>query len=153
MPIWKIWSYGYWPIKLYFFDVGLACYLLGLNNPDHIESHPLKGALFENFIITEVMKHYCNHAKPSNLYFFRDHVGNEVDLILDRGDKLISVEIKSAQTINKSFFKGLDYYQQLAKEKNNKRTIIYAGNESYQIKDIQIFSYRDLNNFFNFIAN
>ena len=95
--------------KLYFFDVGLASYLLGIHQPELIDRHPLRGALFENFIITEILKGRYNQGKVSNIYFFRDHVGNEVDIVLDYGDKVTSIEIKSAQTVNSSFYKGLNY--------------------------------------------
>lgn len=134
--------------KLFFYDVGLAAYLLGISNAEHMQTHPLKGLLFENFIVTELVKNRFNHIKDSNIYFFRDHVGNEVDVILDYGNTLLSVEIKSAETIHADFFKGLYFYQNLAGNKNTKRFLIYAGKESYEMHGIKIYSYHDLDQFF-----
>src|SRR3990167_887700 len=107
--------------KLYFYDVGLAAYLLGITNPAHVQSNPLRGELFENFIVSEFLKNRYNHVLNNNLYFFRDHVGNEIDLILDYGSELVSVEIKAGSTISDHYFKGIDYYHQLTKNKNKKR--------------------------------
>lgn len=130
--------------KLYFYDIGLVSYLLGMRSPEQTIQHPLKGALFENFVIAEFMKNCFNHVQDSNLYFFRDNVGNEVDLLLDYGNEIISVEIKSAETINSSFFKGLNYYQKLSGEKNTQRIVIYAGTNDRRQQDIDIYSYHSL---------
>lgn len=135
--------------KLFFYDVGLAAYLLGITNAEHMKTHPLKGLLFENFIVTELVKNRFNHVKDSNVYFFRDHAGNEVDVILDYGNTLLSIEIKSAETIHPDFFKGLNFYQNLAGSKNTKRFLIYAGKESYERQGINIYSYHDLDQFFS----
>ena len=126
--------------KLYFYDVGLAAYLLGIADSSHIQSHPLRGELFENFIVSEFLKNRYNHVKDNNLYFFRDHIGNEVDLILDYGSELVSVEIKAGSTISSDYFKGLHYYQQLSEIKNKKKIMIYAGNESLRYHDIDVYS-------------
>lgn len=134
--------------KLYFYDVGLASYLLNISNPEHLTSHPSKGLLFENFIVCEFLKNRFNNAKENNIYFFRDHAGNEVDMILDYGDSLYSVEIKSSETIHSDFFKGLNFYHHFAKNKNTKRFVIYAGKESYETQGIKIYSYYDLEKLF-----
>lgn len=135
--------------KLYFYDVGLAAYLLGINNPDHVQNHPLRGELFENFVVTEFLKNRYNHVENNNLYFFRDHVGNEVDLILDYGSELVSIEIKSGSTISTEYFKGLQYYQQLSGAKNKKCIVVYAGEQSIQYKNVNIYSCFDLQTLFN----
>lgn len=134
--------------KLYFYDVGLSAYLLGISNPAHLLTNPAKGFLFENFIITEFIKNRFNQAKDSNIYFYRDHAGNEVDIILDYGDQLYSIEIKSSETINTEFFKGLHFYKNLAGNKNTRRFLVYAGTKSYETNEIKIFSYQDLNQLF-----
>jgi len=134
--------------KLYFYDVGLAAYLLGISNSAHLLTNPAKGFLFENFIVTEFIKNRFNHVKDSNIYFYRDHAGNEVDIILDYGDELYSIEIKSSETINTEFFKGLHFYQNLAGTKNTRRFIVYAGTESYETNQIKIFSYQHFNQLF-----
>jgi uncharacterized protein len=70
--------------KLYFFDTGLLCYLLGITRPEQILNHALKGQLFENFVINELLKKRYNHAQQSNLFFFRDSAGNEIDVLVDK---------------------------------------------------------------------
>ncbi len=112
--------------KLYFCDVGLASALLGVKKESHILSHPLKGALFENLIIIEKLKQKLNTAKEPELYYFRDNVGNEVDLLEDMGNKIISYEIKTSKTLSRSLFKGLDFYKEL-NPYNKKSVLIYTG--------------------------
>ena len=97
--------------KLYFCDVGLASALLGIKKENHISSHPLKGALFENLIIIEKLKQSLNKAEEPSLYYFRDNTRNEVDLLEEKGNQILSYEIKSSQTLNRSLFKGLDFYK------------------------------------------
>lgn len=109
---------------MYFYDVGLAVFL-EINNESYIDSHPMKGDLFENFIVTEFLKNRFNHVMISDLYFFRDNIGNEIDIILDYSTKFVSVEIKSSSTIQPKTFKGLDYYHKLAGEKNTKRYCLW----------------------------
>jgi len=100
--------------KLYFLDIGLAIHLLGVEHPEQLVSHPLRGELFETFVIGEFLKYRYNHGKRSNLFYFRDHVGNEVDLVIETGSGTVPVEIKSSKTITPRFFKGLDYYKKIA---------------------------------------
>lgn len=130
--------------KLYFYDVGLATYLLGITHKDHVETHPLKGSLFENFVVAEILKHRFNNVEENNLYFFRDHVGNEVDLLLDYGNEIVSVEIKMGKTLNSDFFKGLQYYAQINKTENKGRYIVYGGAEHHVSHDMEAFPYSQL---------
>lgn len=135
--------------KLYFCDVGLACYLLGISDVSHVQTHPLRGELFENFVVCEFLKNRFNHAKSNNLYFFRDHVGNEVDLLLDYGQALVSVEIKSGATLSSDYFKGLKYYKELSGKKNIRSYVVYAGAESMQYHDAMVYSYDKLPTLFD----
>ena len=114
--------------KLYFCDVGLASFLLGIRKESHIVSHPLKGALFENLVIIEKLKQQLNKAEDPSLYYFRDSKGNEVDLLEDKGDQIISYGIKSGQTLTRQLFKGLDFYKKLNRE-NKKSVLVYTGKE------------------------
>ncbi len=93
--------------KLYFYDVGLACWLLGLREPDQVSRDPLWGSLFENFIIMEALKDRLNAGESAEMYFYRDSDGNEVDLLLPTGGKLHALEIKAGATVNSDYFKGL----------------------------------------------
>ena len=93
--------------KLYFFDVGLAAYLLGIETPLQVTTHPLKGFLFENLVVVEALKHRFNQGKRSNLSFYRDSSGTEVDLLCSLADKFLAVEVKAGETVSSSFFSNL----------------------------------------------
>ena len=93
--------------KLYFHDVGLACWLLGLRSAEQVARDPLWGSLFENFVIMEAMKDRLNAGETSEMYFYRDSEGNEVDLLIPVGTKMHAIEIKAGATINPDYFKGL----------------------------------------------
>jgi predicted AAA+ superfamily ATPase len=93
--------------KLYFYDTGLACWLLGLRTPEQVQRDPLWGALFENFVVAEALKDRFNQGENSPLYFYRDSVGNEVDLLMPVGRQLHGIEIKAGGTVNPDYFKGL----------------------------------------------
>ncbi|NQT47315.1 MAG: ATP-binding protein [Candidatus Omnitrophica bacterium] len=130
--------------KLYFVDPGLAAYLLDIQSPKHIANHPLKGAIFETFVVSEILKARLNDGKQSNLYYFRDNIGNEVDLILDYGNKVRPIEIKLGKTINSDFFKGLMYYKKLNSKNADKGCIIYGGKESSSRSKFDVFAYKDI---------
>jgi hypothetical protein len=113
--------------KLYFYDVGLASYLLGITNSAQISRDPLRGSLFENMVITEVVKHYFNTGQDQPLYFFRDNHHFEVDLMIKRADKLIALEIKSAQTFNADFLKGINRLTELMPGRITSDYLVYDG--------------------------
>jgi len=114
--------------KLYFYDVGLACFLLSIQRVSHVDPHPLRGALFENLVMMEFLKHRLHRGLRSNLYFWRDPKGHEVDLIIDQGPYVTPVEIKSSQTIHGSFFKGLSTFSRRVKQHQVIHpTLVYAG--------------------------
>jgi predicted AAA+ superfamily ATPase len=117
--------------KLYFTDTGLASWLLSIQSPSEIEKVSLyKGALFENFVINEMLKNRFNAGKKNNLYYFKDSNGNEIDLIVDNGKELLAVEIKSAKTLATDFFKGLDYWKKISGY--SKGYLIYNGIEEFK---------------------
>lgn len=115
--------------KLYFFDTGLACSLLGIQNAEQLDRHFAKGALFENFVVVELMKQFYNKGIRPQFYFWRDSTGHEVDLLVDFGGKLFPIEIKSGRTPNSSFFDGLDFFNNLAGLEAQNGTVIYGGAE------------------------
>jgi predicted AAA+ superfamily ATPase len=129
--------------KLYFIDCGLACNLLDMQNPGHLANHPLKGSLFETFIVSEILKQQLNRSLRPNLYYWRDNVGHEIDLILDFGTTVLPIEIKSGKTITSDFFKNLDYYRKL-NSSSAKALLIYGGDESYIEKNTWILSYKKI---------
>jgi len=130
--------------KLYFTDCGLAAYLLDIQSAKHIAHHPLKGAIFENFSVSEILKARTNQGKNSNIYFFRDNIGNEVDVLLENGAYVTPVEIKLGSTINDDYFKGLRYYQKINKKNTVKPALIYGGNENQRRGAFGIFSYKNI---------
>ena len=129
--------------KLYFIDCGLACNLLDIQNPEHLANHPLRGSLFETLIVSEILKQQLNRSLRPNLYYWRDNVGHEIDLILDFGTTVLPIEIKSGKTITSDFFKNLDYYRKL-NSSSAKALLIYGGDESYIEKNTWILSYKKI---------
>jgi predicted AAA+ superfamily ATPase len=118
--------------KIYFYDVGLACNLLGIETSSHLTNHPLRGGLFENLIVAESIKHRFNEGKSSNLFFYRDSAGNEIDLILEYSNKLLPIEIKSAKSINSSFFDNINLFYKTFSNSHNLKSgslLIYSGSE------------------------
>jgi predicted AAA+ superfamily ATPase len=119
--------------KLYFYDVGLAAYLLGIENSRQIATHPLKGGLFENLVILEALKSRYNRAKRSNLFFYRDSNGNEVDLIYTLANRLVAVEIKAGETVSRQFFTSLSKLRKLLPEQIAGEVLVYGG-DSQQVR-------------------
>ena len=115
--------------KLYFYDTGLVCHLLRITDPDMLVQHHYKGALFENLIVTELLKNRFNKGQRSNLYFWRESSGYEIDVLIDEGAQQIPIEIKSGQTINSDWLKGLKYWQSLTKQGANDSYVIYGGDD------------------------
>ncbi|MFH1846267.1 MAG: ATP-binding protein [Candidatus Omnitrophota bacterium] len=130
--------------KIYFYDVGLVSYLLGIHTPEQLETHPLRGYLFETYIVSEIIKSRFNRVQENNLYYFRDNVGNEIDLVLDYGNTVFPIEIKAGTTFAEDMLKGLKYYSKLNKDLTHKPSLIYGGEKSFDYKNYSINSYRDL---------
>ncbi len=120
--------------KLYFYDTGLACSLLGINDSKQILTHSAKGALFENMMVIEFLKERYNNGELDNLFFWRDKTGNEVDVLQDNGPSLTATELKAGETIAQDAFKGLDYFKAI----NTKKIIaqlIYGGKQEQKRTD------------------
>lgn len=130
--------------KLYFYDTGLLCWLLGIRDADQLRVNPLRGAIFENFVISEIMKTSFARGEPPNLYFWRDHVGLEVDLIRDKGQTLWPVEIKSGQTIATDFFKNLNKWVGLAGASAGQPCLVYGGDKDQARSQCRILSWRNV---------
>ena len=121
--------------KLYFYDPGLASYLLGAKTEQHIKSHPLRGNLFENLIILEALKYRFNRGRGNNLFFWRDNTGNEVDLLIEHGPDISAVEIKAGATINRDYFKGLRTFSRRLGRPPHSSHLVYDGSERQQRSD------------------
>ena len=124
--------------KLYFLDTGLASWLLGIQNSEQLATHVQRGALFETWVISELFKARCNAGEPSNLYFWRDRSGHEVDLLIDHETQLSALEIKSGQTVNQDYFKGLDFWCKLAGEFSGKAWLVYGGDGRQIRSDVTV---------------
>ena len=124
--------------KLYFYDVGLVSWLLGIRTTEHIATHPLRGAIFENFVIAELIKSSLNKGERPQLYFWRDSNGNEVDVIVEQGNRLMPIEIKSGKTVTREAFSGLNKWRDLAGDAVMEPTLIYGGAEEYNHNGIRV---------------
>ena len=131
--------------KLYFHDTGLAAFLLGIRDTEHLSIHSSRGALFENFVISELLKKRFNAGLSANLYFWRNNIGDEIDVILEQGSKLQPIEIKSAQTIAPQFMSGLNKWMGIAGETALPPQLIYGGTESMTRNGVQILSWQAIN--------
>jgi uncharacterized protein len=127
--------------KIYFYDVGLCAFLNGVKNEDHISALPSRGSLFENFIIAEVLKINAHNNLKDEFYFFRDKNKKEVDLLINKGLKILPYEIKSSMTFNSDFMQNLKYYSSLTGSENI-GNIIYGG-ETQRRSDFTIYNYFD----------
>lgn len=113
--------------KLYFYDTGLACCLLEIKSSSQVASHYLRGGLFENMVINEFMKRKFNIGDHPSFSFWRDSNGSELDLLMNEGEHIEAVEIKSGQTYNPDFFKNMKYWGNLSGEDISHRRVIYGG--------------------------
>ena len=131
--------------KIYFYDVGLVCYLLGIQNAHQLETHPLRGQIFENMVVAEILKHRMNHGLDNNLFFYRDRSQYEVDVVLD--DSLLSVsafEVKLASTIHNDFYKSLKYFKSLFEQETVVTQVINTGTDKNNDPITGHFNYRDI---------
>ncbi len=121
--------------KLYFHDTGLLCYLLGVREPKELVRHPLRGAVFENWVTTEIIKAHTHRATTPRLSFYRDRAKMEVDMVLERVDRILAIEIKSGQTVAGDFFKSLTAFAQLMHNADESRPVqsyLVTGGDQYQ---------------------
>ncbi len=128
--------------KLYFFDTGLCCSLLELETESHVNTHPLRGALFENLIILELLKTRFNNGQRGNLFYWRDRSGNEIDVLIDQSSQVIPVEIKTAATFSTDYLKGINYWKKINKA-TKKAYVIYTGKSS-AIDNTNILNWNDI---------
>ena len=131
--------------KLYFYDTALVCYLLGIRNTSQLTTHPLRGAIFEGMVVTELIKKRTNAGLEINLFYWRDKTGHEIDIIIDEGGKLLPIEIKYGKTIINEFFKNIEYWSNLSK--SNKAILLYAGEQNQKRTDgKEILNWRSIIN-------
>lgn len=130
--------------KIYFCDTGLVCFLLGIRSPQELNTHPMRGAVFENLVVCDFMKRQFNFNLNSSLYFYRDNK-KEVDLLREDGMNVAAFEIKVAQQDNTSFYGGLDYLRKIYGESIRSTQVIYSGDTERDV------FYGGLYNYSNFL--
>lgn len=130
--------------KLYFYDTGLACSLLGIKKQEQLPIHFIYGSLFENFIINEFFKTTFNKGEAAEYYFWRDKSGKEIDLLVETGSHLFPIEIKAGKTSSKDFFKNLVYWSKLSENSAENNYVIYGGDKSFTLTLGNIISWKEL---------
>ncbi len=134
--------------KLHFFDSGLLCYLLGIREPEQLRLHPLRGAVFESWAVSELYKVNVNNGRQPQMFHYREARGPEIDLIIEQNRNLSAVEIKSGATVNRDFFKHLtifkDRMKMVDRQKAIRSHVVYGGKESQNRSDVQIWQWRDV---------
>ena len=127
--------------KLYFIDTGLLCYLLRIRDARELRIHGMRGAVFENWVIGELFKNYHNRGREPDFYFWRDSRGNEIDLVLDLGQRLLPIEIKSGETVAEDFFKGLEHWRRLTGKAEAPGALVYGGERSYHQRGFAVYAW------------
>jgi predicted AAA+ superfamily ATPase len=128
--------------KLYFYDTGLCSSLLEIENEKQMANHPLRGALMENLMIIELLKSRLNRGLRSNLFYWRDRTGNEIDLLLDQSDAVVPIEIKSSTTFHLDFLKGIRYWQKL-NPKLKSSYLVFNGKDG-QVEKTKILNWKNI---------
>lgn len=127
--------------KLYFYDSGLLSYLLGITSSETLVAHAFRGHVFETWVISELIKGRRNRGLRENIFFWRDNTGHEIDCVIDQGDSLIPLEIKSGKTVSSDFFKGLTYWSKISGKYTERMYIVYAGSMDQPRKKGQVLSW------------
>ena len=130
--------------KLYFYDTGLAARLVGIEDENQLMTHPLRGALFENWVITELLKTLANKGKKDCLSFWRSHVGHEVDVVAQRAGKLIPIEIKAGATLVGEWFGSLTWWLEQAQSEAGQPFLVYGGDQRMKRNKIEVIPWKAL---------
>ena len=130
--------------KLYFYDTGVACSLLGIREQEQVNLHYMKGSLFENLILNEFIKRSFNRGENRQPYYWQDNHGKEIDCLLVNGEKVTAVEIKSGKTMSTSYFENLNYWRSLAALPENQEFVVYGGDQSMQTGAGTLISWKNL---------
>lgn len=121
--------------KLHFLDSGLVCWLLGIRGADDLRAHPLRGAIFESWVVSEILKHRINHGEHGHMFYYRDQHGMETDLVIEHGKKLTIVEAKAGQTITSDMFKAASRVQDVLSSVRPTETIIVHAGSATQARE------------------
>jgi len=124
--------------KLYFYDVGLASWLCGIEDARQLATHPLRGNFFENMVMMEALKHRLNQGKRNNLLFYRDSSGNEIDILYARLQRYVAIEVKSGETVTTDYFRGIKKFAGNFPELVEEKVVVYGGRESQDRNGIRV---------------
>lgn len=130
--------------KLYFCDVGLDAWLLGIRDAASLDVHAARGALFETHVISELMKQRLNAGQPLDLYFWRDHVGHEVDVLIEHAKGLQALEIKSGSTFASDGTDALKKWQKWVGDESSQPSLVYGGADSYEREGLHVWGWQDV---------
>jgi hypothetical protein len=134
--------------KLHFLDSGLACYLLNIREPEQLRYHPLRGAIFESWVVSELYKAQVHRGEQPNLYHYRESRGLEIDVLVDRGDRLHAIEIKSAATVAPDFFKCFGPFSERVRSTGLpaqiENVVVYGGEASQLRSTARIIAWKDV---------
>ncbi len=125
--------------KLYFLDTGLLCFLLRIRAPGELDLHAARGGVFESFVVSEIYKNFLHRGAPPDLYFWRDAGGHEVDIVVELGNRLLPLEVKSARTVASDFFDGLRYWQQLPGQGSGPAALIHGGDRQFRQHGVSVY--------------
>ncbi len=130
--------------KLYFLDTGLAAFLIGIQEKSQLEVHPLRGELFESWVVSELLKSRLNRGLSSNLYFWRDSHGNEVDLLVEHANRIDAVEVKSAISVRKDAISGLSYWAKLGHKTRGRSILLTGGKTSGRRGEVEVLGWNSI---------
>lgn len=130
--------------KIYFYDVGLATYLLGIEDYNQISRDPVRGGLFENLVLSELIKYRYNIGMDHNLFFYRDSHSNEIDFVFKKGQELTVIEVKSSQTFHSGFLKGLNHFSSVFGNRIKQKLLVYDGDFEQEVKEAQVVNLKNL---------
>ena len=135
--------------KLFFYDTGVACTLLGIKNPNDIENHYLKGQLFENFVISDILKYNFNYKKNYEFYYWNEQGKSEVDLLIDYGSKISAIEIKASHSFSSAYMKNLINFKEIVGKRFYNASIISNMDEEKRVKDIKLINWKNMYSVFD----
>ncbi|MBW1880165.1 MAG: DUF4143 domain-containing protein [Deltaproteobacteria bacterium] len=136
--------------KLHLVDSGLACWLLGIRTPQQLHSHPLRGSIVESWVVSEVRKAWLNRGERPRMWFYRERSGREVDLVVDRGDALLAVEVKSGRTVPSDAFRELNRFAAIVREASAEDTttvvpiLVYGGDERRRQQGVEVLPWHEI---------
>ncbi|MCG8608147.1 ATP-binding protein [bacterium] len=135
--------------KLYFYDTGLACSLLGIQSHEQLITHHMKGRLFESMVIADLIKHRLKLGLEPNLFFWRDKVGHEIDCIVELVDRLLAIEIKAGKTVISDYFKDIRYWHNLSGSSSGDHYLVYGGDQAQARRQAGVLGWQNASKLLN----